>query len=82
MLSLTDRITSAAKHANSKLFDIDLDPYEDFYSQGLDSLDHVQIIMKVEEEFGITISDADYDECVSIERIENFLLGKGRPEQV
>lgn len=81
MEALDERIIAAAKRANPKIADIDLDPSDDFYTQGLDSLDHVQILMKIEEEFGLTISDDDYDECVSIERIKNFVLRARRDEQ-
>ncbi|QFR33979.1 acyl carrier protein [Ancylobacter sp. TS-1] len=74
MEMLEERIRAVARRANAKLGSIDLDPFEDFYTQGLDSLDHVQILMKIEEEFSVVIADSDYDACTSIERIKAFIL--------
>lgn len=77
MSELLLKIKSAAQQANLKLSLLDLDPAEDFYTQGLDSLDHIQILMKVEEISGVQFSDTEYDECSSLERIEKFLVARG-----
>ncbi len=77
MSELLLKIKSAAQQANLKLSLLDLDPAEDFYTQGLDSLDHIQILMKVEELSGVQFSDNEYDECSSLERIEKFLVARG-----
>lgn len=74
MEMLEQQILAVARRANAKLGTIELDPFEDFYTQGLDSLDHVQILMKIEEEFSVVIADVDYDACTSIERIKAFIL--------
>jgi acyl carrier protein len=74
MDALDVQIISAAKSANPRVSEIDFDPFDDFYTQGLDSLDHVQILMRIEQEFGVSFSDDDYDECVSVEAIKGFIL--------
>ncbi|MCK0206837.1 phosphopantetheine-binding protein [Starkeya koreensis] len=74
MDDLDARILAVARGANAKLGNVDIDPFEDFYTQGLDSLDHVQILMRVEEAFGVTIADSDYDLCTSLARIRDFIL--------
>ena len=78
MSDLMQAIKSAALQANAKLSLLDLDPEEDFYTQGLDSLDHVQILMKVEELTGVQFGDSDYDACSSLQQIEQFLLERGQ----
>lgn len=80
MSGLMQAIKMAAQQANAKLSLLDLDPEEDFYTQGLDSLDHVQILMKVEEFTGVQFGDSDYDACSSLSQIEQFLLARGRME--
>lgn len=77
MKTLHDRLVALAKTANAKLESLDLDVELDFYTQGLDSLDHVQILMLVEEAFDVHFEDTDYDECHSIERIAEYLLRAG-----
>ena len=76
MTDLMQAIKTAAREANAKLALIDLDPEEDFYTQGLDSLDHVQILMKVEEFSGVQFDDSDYDACASLREIEQFLRAR------
>lgn len=80
MKTLNDRLVALAKTANQKLESLELDVELDFYTQGLDSLDHVQILMKVEEAFGAHFEDTDYDECHSIERIAEYLVRAGHTD--
>lgn len=47
----------------------DLGTTEDFYDFGFDSLDHAQILMGIEEAFGLLIAEDDVDECRSIQTI-------------
>lgn len=47
----------------------DLGTSEDFYDFGFDSLDHVQILMGIEEAFGLPIGEDDVDACRSIQAI-------------
>ena len=47
----------------------DLGTSEDFYDFGFDSLDHVQIMMGIEEAFGLLIGEDDVDACRSIQAI-------------
>lgn len=47
----------------------DLGTSEDFYDFGFDSLDHAQILMGIEEAFGLLIAEDDVDECRSIQAI-------------
>lgn len=80
MMTLARQVAFAARQANAKLATIALDPEMDFYTQGLDSLDHVQILMKIEEMFGIQFADTDYDSCNSLDSIEAFLRRSGLAE--
>ena len=41
----------------------------DFYEVGLDSLDHAQILMRIEEVHGLVVADTDFDLCRSISAI-------------
>ncbi|CAF2361372.1 unnamed protein product [Rotaria sp. Silwood2] len=43
---------------------------------GLDSLDHVEIIVAVENEFGFEIPDSDYDKLYTIKAMVDYLLKK------
>ncbi len=47
----------------------DLGLAEDFYDFGLDSLDHAQILMAIEETFDLAIAEEDVDRCRSIQAI-------------
>ena len=77
MTPLALKVAAAARQANAKLAGMELEPDMDFYTQGLDSLDHVQILMKVEEDFGVTFADTDYDSCNSLDSITAFLAAQG-----
>lgn len=56
--SVIDRITTD-----------DLGTAEDFYDFGFDSLDHAQILMGIEDAFGLPIGEDDVDACRSIQAI-------------
>lgn len=43
---------------------------------GADSLDHVEIIMAVEDEFGLNISDDDAERIQTVQQAIDYLLGK------
>lgn len=63
-----DRIDAAnkAKIAPAAKFNADL---------GLDSLDSVELVLAMEDEFGLEISDADSDKFTSIEDVAKFIAG-------
>ncbi len=42
-------------------------------SLGVDSLDRVEIVMKLEEEFGIEIGDEDAEKIQSLEQAVNYI---------
>lgn len=44
-----------------------------FVDAGLDSLDHVTLLLAVEEQFGVTIPDEDVDKCGSIAEILQYV---------
>lgn len=50
----------------------DLGASEDFYDFGFDSLDHAQILMRVEEVLGVPVADEDVDDCRSINAILEY----------
>lgn len=47
----------------------------DFYDLGLDSLHHAQIILRVEELYGLRIPDEDFEACRSIDAILEYAKG-------
>lgn len=47
----------------------DLGLAEDFFEFGLDSLDHAQILMRLEELHDFRVADEDFDACRSIAAI-------------
>ncbi|UJR23111.1 hypothetical protein I4U23_026132 [Adineta vaga] len=53
---------------------------------GLDSLDHVEIIVALENEFGFEIADADYDKLYTVQNVVDYLVKKmnitDRPKHV
>ena len=50
----------------------DLGASEDFYVFGFDSLDHAQILMRIEEVFGLQIAEDDVEHCRSIDAIIEY----------
>ncbi|MVM40778.1 acyl carrier protein [Spirosoma sp. HMF3257] len=43
---------------------------------GLDSLDSVDLIMQLEQEFGIRIPDEDYDKLTTLKGVLTYLQGE------
>lgn len=43
-----------------------------FDDWGLDSLDHAQILIRIEELYGLQVADGDFDECRSIAAIIDY----------
>lgn len=50
-----------------------INPHSTLDSLGADSLDRVEIIMKIEEEFGLEISDEDSDKLTSLDQAANYI---------
>ncbi len=50
----------------------DLGVDENFYRFGLDSLDHAQILIRLEELYGLRVADADFEKCLSIAAIVDY----------
>jgi acyl carrier protein len=59
----------------------DIDASTKLVSLGMDSLDHVEFIMALEEEFGVDITDEDSDpwktEEATVQHIMDYLDAKG-----
>ena len=70
---LSDLVARVVAHLGDRPLTFD----GDFYSQGLDSIDHIKIIMEVEEAFGLRVPAADYDRLNSIAAISVFLGEQG-----
>ena len=49
------------------------DPTTQFTDLGFDWLAHIQLIMSIEEEFGIIISDEEAEGLVSIQAVVSYL---------
>ena len=46
---------------------------QDFKDVGIDSLDHITILLAIEEQYGFKIPDKDIDQCSSITGILSYL---------
>jgi len=44
-----------------------------FQDLGADSLDMVEIVMKLEEDFGIEINDADAEKLTSVDQVVDYI---------
>lgn len=71
--TLADLVARVVPHFADRQLTVDAD----FYSQGLDSIDHIKIIMEVEESFGLRVPEADLDRLNSITAILAFLAEQG-----
>lgn len=48
-----------------------------FYDLGMDSLDEVEIIMKLEEVFSLNITDIEFEEnCKTVGQVVDFIIEK------
>ena len=55
-------------------FDIEnLKEDENLFDEGIDSLELMNILLEIEEQYGIEIPDEDVDKCNSIEGIVRYL---------
>ena len=53
-----------------------IDTKEDLYSQGIDSLDMMNVFLLIEEKYGIKIPDEDIAKLNTIEKITSYLNEK------
>ncbi|KAI9892646.1 MAG: Acyl carrier protein, mitochondrial [Vezdaea aestivalis] len=67
LLKNFDKVTDASKISNTSHFANDL---------GLDSLDTVEVVMAIEEEFSIEIPDKDADAILSIKQAVEYILAQ------
>ncbi|KAL0637807.1 mitochondrial acyl carrier protein [Maublancomyces gigas] len=67
LLNGFDKVTPEKKATNVSHFSNDL---------GLDSLDTVEVVMAIEEEFSIEIPDKDADTIQSVEHAVNYILSQ------
>jgi len=51
----------------------DVNPQATLQDLGADSLDMVDIIMKIEEEFGIEINDEDAEKLLNVQDVINYI---------
>ncbi|MCJ1477129.1 hypothetical protein MMC13_005800 [Lambiella insularis] len=65
LLKNFDKVSDASKMSNTSHFSNDL---------GLDSLDTVEVVMAIEEEFSIEIPDKEADAIHSIDNAVNYIL--------
>jgi acyl carrier protein len=49
-----------------------IDPAADFYTVGIDSLDHASILLELQEKNGLVVPDDDLAECRSIQNILKY----------
>ena len=76
----TENIEERARHIVTEHLGIDGDrvvPEANFIDDmGADSLDHIELIMAFEEEFGIEISDADAEKITTFASAVTYIEGK------
>lgn len=51
-------------------------------SLGIDSLDRIELVMKIEDRFKIEISHAEARECVSVGGVVKLIEAKAAPDRV
>lgn len=66
-------IASSVPNFNVKALALD----QNFYDDGLDSLDHASILLALQEEVGLNVPDEDVDKCVSINEILEYAAAQG-----
>ena len=72
LLKSFDKVTDASMLTSSSHFANDL---------GLDSLDIVEVVMAIEEEFGIEIPDQEADRIQSIDHATSYVTSRSAGEQ-
>ena len=71
---VTDRVVSVVKNFN-KVDPAKVSPTSSFGADlGLDSLDTVEVVMAVEEEFAVEIPDAEADKITSVGEAVEYLV--------
>ena len=53
-----------------------------FFDIGLDSLDQVQILLAIEQRFGLRVADGDFEKCDSIQAIVDYFAANAGAESV
>lgn len=51
-------------------------PETRFADLGIDSLDAMNLVMTIEEEFGVHITDTEFDKCPTVGALWNMVKGK------
>ena len=54
----------------------DINPTVSLYDQGADELDCIEMVMRIEEQFGIEINDADAAALVSVAAMVKYLIAR------
>jgi acyl carrier protein len=49
-----------------------LDEERPFFEVGIDSLDQAQILMAIEERFGLRVADGEFDRCDSLANVVRY----------
>lgn len=69
-------IKAILKEEVDEKVDVDnLDPDISLMDQGVDSLDRSSVFLRIEDEFGVSISDQQIEELDTINKIIEFLKG-------
>ena len=75
-LSLEARVRHLVAEASGR-WSHEIDAFTPFASLGLDSLDHAELVMDVEEQFDIMIADDDWAGLQSIHSVLTYLRARG-----
>lgn len=59
-----------------------IEPGDSFVDDfGADSLDTIELLMAVEEEFSIEIPDEDAEKCLTVAQAQDYLFGRLYPDK-
>lgn len=62
---------------DNPVFDVaNLDDYGSLFDQGLDSLSRITLFFKIEEEYGIVVTDSDIEKLKSLIEIITFIKSR------
>lgn len=72
-MKITERDVRHAIHEAVPKIDVEAIPDgKNFYSAGLDSLDHAMILLRLQEQFGLDVPDEKIGACSSIRAILEY----------
>ena len=75
--AIQEKITTIVADQLEKNADV-LNAIDALVDQGADELDCIEIIMRLEEAFGLEINDADAEQLLSIQDMVNYIFSRSK----